>query len=289
MLYESIFMIRGGSFGFDFNIKLILSIIGLFACVYDWRAHHRKDYFWVFLVGTILDAGSEVIIQLTGNRVMGNKYLLGIVIPLWFSIPIQGMAEGGFAAIVGIFFGDFLMDPRTRKRGAIALVVAIVLEIIPTLATGLPARNVGGDVPSRRDMLAPATLAVMIALIIVNVIWFWKRHGAVRKRGAYMLLVLLVFFTAWTIGEWFANTRWIEVGTLGGSLVLADPLVQFLALAWDVVVEIAFALTPAFFIPYELGRIKKDNHRRETKKERLRRNAGEPSEQENIHAIGTIT
>ena len=55
MIFESIFMIRGGSFGEDFGRKLIMSIIGLLICVYDWKTNDkRKDYFWVFIVGTII-------------------------------------------------------------------------------------------------------------------------------------------------------------------------------------------------------------------------------------------
>lgn len=261
MIFESIFMIRGGSLGFNFDAKLVLSILSLLACVYDWRVHHRKDYFFVFLAATLLCASIEIIIQLSGNRDMGHKFLFGVVIPLWVSIPIQGMAEGGFLAIVAIFFGDLLMDPKTRKRGTIALAVAIVLAVIPTLAQGLPAPTVGADVPSRRDIFAPASLIFMIAVIVINIIWFRRHMGPVHTRAAFMLLASLIFFSVWTFSEWVANTRWIEVGTVGGTLVLAPPLVMFFALAWDVVVEIALLFMLAFFIPFRLRLIKPDDAR----------------------------
>ncbi len=261
MTFESIFMIRGGSMGFNFDAKLVLSILSVLACVYDWRVHHRKDYFWIFLVGTIICAGLEILIQLSGNRDMGDKYLFGLVIPLWVSIPIQGMAEGGFLAIVGIFFGDLLMDVKTRKFGIIGLTVAIALMVVPTFAQGLPAPNVGGDVPSRRDMFAPATLGFMIAVIVINFIWFWRHKGIIRTRATFMIVASLIFFAIWTFSEWAANTRWIEIGTVGGTLVLAPPAVEFFALAWDFVVEITLVFMLAFFIPYRLHLIKPDESR----------------------------
>jgi hypothetical protein len=258
MIFDSILMIRGGSMGFNFDTKLMLSVLALLVCVYDWRVHHRKDYFWVFIAGTIVCASFEIAIQLSGNRDMGDKYLFGLVIPLVVSIPIQAMAEGGFVAIAGIFFGDLLMNRKSRLGGAVVLAIVIVLIVISALAQGLPAPNVGGDVPSRRDIFAPVTLAFMICVVVLNIIWFRKHKGDVRARAAYMLLASVIVFTAWTIGEWVANTRWIEVGTLGVSLVLADPLVTFLALAWDVVVEITLVFMLAFFIPYRLHLIKLD-------------------------------
>ncbi len=261
MVFESIFMIRGGAMGFNFDTKLVLSVLSLLACIYDWRLHHRKEYFWVFLTGTLLCIGFELVIQLSGNRDMGDKYLFGIVIPLWLSIPIQGMAEGGFVAIVGIFFGDFLTDSKTRKYGIIGLAVAIVLMVVPTLVQGLPAPNVGGDVPSRRDIFAPATLGFMIAVIIINIVWFKRHQGPVRMRAVYMILASLIFFAMWTLGEWAANTRWIEVGTLGSTLSQAPPAIEFFALAWDSVVEITLVFMLAFFIPYRLRLIKPDEQR----------------------------
>ena len=44
MLFESVFMVRGGSFGDDFSLKLIISIVSFFVCVYDWKKSDRYDF-----------------------------------------------------------------------------------------------------------------------------------------------------------------------------------------------------------------------------------------------------
>ena len=46
MLFEEVYMIRGGAFGFDFGYKLILSIITILICIYDWKTNDKRlDYF----------------------------------------------------------------------------------------------------------------------------------------------------------------------------------------------------------------------------------------------------
>ena len=64
MIFESVFMIRGGSFGEDFGIKLVLGVGALIASIYDWRKNKRFDYLWVYLFATMIWAGAELIIQL---------------------------------------------------------------------------------------------------------------------------------------------------------------------------------------------------------------------------------
>ncbi len=255
MLQDTVFMIRGGSFGFDFNVKLIIVVLAILACIYDRRVNHRKDYFKIFLMATIICASFEILIQLGGTRDMGDKYLLGFVIPLWISIPLQAMEEGGAIAILGIFFGDRWIKSQTRKKWCIVFCGLLALAVAVTLAQAAPAPNVGGDVPSRRDMLTPTTLAFMFTVIAINIAWFLKTRGSLKIRTLYMLLPMVVFFSIWTLAEWAANTRWIEVGVIG-STSRAQPLVEFGALAWDAIVEISLVFMLGFFIPYVLRGIK---------------------------------
>ncbi len=42
MLFENVYMIRGGTFGTDFGIKLIMSIITILICIYDWKTNTDK-------------------------------------------------------------------------------------------------------------------------------------------------------------------------------------------------------------------------------------------------------
>nr|MDO8087121.1 hypothetical protein [Candidatus Sigynarchaeum springense] len=254
-MQETVFMIRGGSFGFNFNVKLVIDIIAILACIYDYRVNHRKDYLKIFLTATAICASFEIFIQLGGTRDMGDKYLFGFVIPLWTSIPLQAMEEGGMIAILGIFFGDRWMDSRTRKKWSIVFCGLLALAVTSTLVQAAPAPNVGGDVPSRRDMFTPATLGFMFIVIVINIAWFLKARGSIKIRTLYMLLPMLIFFSIWTLAEWAANTRWIEVGVIG-STSRAPPLVEFAALAWDAIVEISLVFMLGFYIPYLLHGIK---------------------------------
>jgi hypothetical protein len=254
MLLE-IYMIRGGSFGFDFEVKLIMSLAAIAGCLYDWRVKKRRDYFWVFLFGTLVWAAVELAIQLGGTRTMLAKYLFGMEIPLWVSIPLQAMSESGAIAVMGVFFGDRLADKKTVKPAVITFAIVVSIMLVGVAAQAMPMKNVGGDVPSRRDMFTPASIIYMSTMIAIVVIWSWKTRPERRVRALWMLVVMIMFAAIWTSGEFIANTRWIEVGTTG-DLARAPSVIEFLALTWDVVVEIAAAYVPYLIVAYKLKCIK---------------------------------
>ncbi|MEX2682558.1 MAG: hypothetical protein Q6373_013240 [Candidatus Sigynarchaeota archaeon] len=265
MLQDTVYIIRGGSFGFNFDLKLVIDILAVLACIYDYRVNHRKDYFNIFLTATAICASFEIFIQLGGTRDMGDKYLFGFVIPLWISIPLQAMEEGGMIALLGILFGDRWIDTRTRKKWLFVFCGLLALAVTGTLLQSAPAPNVGGDVPSRRDMLTPGTLGFMFIVITINIAWFLKASGPVRVRTLYMLLSMVIFFSIWTLAEWAANTRWIELGVTGNTS-RAPPLVEFAALAWDTIVEISLVFMLGFYIPYFLHGIKATEMAKEPEK-----------------------
>jgi len=255
---EHIFMIRGGmgagSFGTDFNMKIYMVVATLVMCIYDWRKNGRKDYFWVFLVGWGIWTLAELFLQVSGRRVMMHRYLFGMDLPLWLSIPIQGAAEGGTVAIIGIFIGDRLSWKRTRTAAALLAAVLAALLIWSSLRGGIQAPNVGGEVPSRRDMFMPVPLIFLAFMVYIDIRFFLKATTGQRARGLYMLGVMIVLSAFWTLGEWMAGTRWIEVGT-PDNLRRAPGMVEFAALSFDVIVEIALAYLPFFALPCRWGLI----------------------------------
>jgi hypothetical protein len=92
-------MIRGGIFGFNFNLKLIFIGIALFCCIYDIITKRRLDYVWVFIVGTIIWTGFESFMFFTGARSMPSAVLLGFDIPPIIYIPLMGMSERALSYI----------------------------------------------------------------------------------------------------------------------------------------------------------------------------------------------
>lgn len=73
-----------------------------------------------------------------------------------------------------------------------------------------------------------------------------------------MIGTMIIYMTAWTIGEWFAGQRWIEIGE-EGSWYYAPPLLQFGMLAYDIVIEMGLFTLCFLAIPSLLKLIKKQD------------------------------
>lgn len=267
MLFESIFMIRGGTFGEDFGNKLIMSVIGLLLCFYDYKINDkRKDYFWVFLFGTLIWSGIELLLQFQGTRALQQKYFFGINVTnaLWLTIPLQGMSEGAFVAVIGVFIGDRLLNVDKRKEGIISLAICLGLVSL-ILLRGINFTNVVccKDVPSRRNMFTIGAVIFIILMCLIAVVWLLTTDSESRKRGLLMYLVMVVFIAVWTLNEWLTGQRWIEIGTIhsDGSysgLRRAPAHIEFLALFYDVVVEVSLIYIPFLAIPYWLKLIRSE-------------------------------
>ncbi len=273
MLFENIFMIRGGAFGTDFGIKLIFSIINILICIYDCKTNDKRlDYFWVFLTATLILIMGELLWQTFGIRVIREKYLFGINITtwLWLTIPLQAISEGALMAIIGIFFGDRIMNEETRKKWIVVLILFIVLRFfLPTIvlvSMGFNYANVNvGDpnIPSRRNIFAIGTLITLSLFGSIAILWLIRTDSETRKRGLFLILVALIVSIFWTLGEWIPGQRWVEVGTQNpdgtySNLRSADPLLEFGILAYDIVIEMVLLYVSFLAIPYLLKLIKSE-------------------------------
>ncbi|MCP4760706.1 MAG: hypothetical protein GY870_02920 [archaeon] len=259
MIFETIYMIRNGSFGSEWEFKLVMSLLAVFLCFVDYlMKNKRKDYFWVFIYGTIIWGGVEFVLQLTAERDIHQAFLFGIELPLIIACLFQGMSEGAYVAVLGVFVGDRIINTEKKDRiiGLGYYFVWNVWVIIRTFLQAVSSKDIGGDVASRRAMFTPKAIIFLFIMVVISIYWLWRADKQTRKRGIYMYLVMFIFATIWTIAEFYANTRWIESGTLE-NLVQAEPLIEFAALAFDVVIEIAGAYVPFLAIPYFTKQIKK--------------------------------
>ncbi len=270
MIFESIFMIRGEEFGQDFSIKLIMSIIAIIFCLYDWKTNERKDYFWVFLAGTIFWSLVELSLQQGGTRVLQQKFLFGIDITSmpWLTIPLQGISEGAFVAVIGVFFGDRILNEETRKKGiqlfAAYLLIFALLNLI-NFNIGYADVKIGDpNVPSRREMFNVMSVVFIIFMSGIALIWMITRESTyVRNRGLMMWLIMALFIAEWTLFSWITGDRWIEMGTVNSNgtysnLRHAPAGIEFLALFYDVVIEVSLIYVPFLTVPYLLGLIKSE-------------------------------
>jgi len=273
MIFDNVFMIRGGTgsgpFNTSFDVKFIFAVCTILLIIYDWKKNDRLDYLWVCIFGTLIWSAAEGFMQLTGVRAFQQNYLFGIPLPLAIAIPFQGLVEGAFIAVTCLFLGDLMREKKTRLLSIAAFTVLMVLMSAFAFTEGIQVPNYGGEVPSRRNMTSIIAIILLCVLIYANIAFFiihprekWegRRLGTYLKikpsrndriRGYYLFLLMLIFGTVWTVTEYIAGSRWIEVG-VAGSTVHADPVIEFLALAWDVIVEITVAYIPFFTLPLGL-------------------------------------
>jgi TRAP-type mannitol/chloroaromatic compound transport system permease large subunit len=264
VLLESIFMIRGGYLGEDFSYKLTSSIVAIILVIFDKKRNKRLDYFWIFLFGTVIWASIEALLQLSGTRVMPDRMLYGIELPLWISIPIQGIAEGSYLAVLGIFIADLVLDENTKKYGIIFLVVIIVISFIRVfIIYGVETPNIGGDVASRRNVFGIGAVILVGGMCGLAVYWLATAKPETRKRGLYMFLFMLIISSFWIIFNVFAGQKWVEIGVENpdgtySNLRRAPLLIEIAVLVYDIFFEIALIYVPFLAIPYILGLIKEE-------------------------------
>ncbi|MHA1281726.1 MAG: hypothetical protein ACTSQP_04400 [Promethearchaeota archaeon] len=259
MLLDTIYMIRNGLMGTSSELRFIFSLILIFACILEWKIAKSLDYFWVFIIGTIIWTFVELTLQISGIREMHQNSLFGIEIPFAISIIIQGAFEGATLTLIALIIGDLLLSKNQKsKKGEIFLLsIIFVILILIAFSQAKPYKDIGGNVASRRDMLFMPGMILLISFAIVDVIWFWRRSDIMAKKRAFMIfLIICIMGIVWTIAEVIANIRWIEIGTLD-NLQRAPPLIEIGAFAYDIIIEAGTAYVIFFIIPYELGLIKK--------------------------------
>ena len=190
---DSVFMIRNGGFGSNFEYKLYMSLAGFVVCLLDKKFKKRNDYFWVFLTGTIIWTTVEIVLKQTGTRDIKQAFLFDTQIPFFVGALLQGMSEGAVIALIGIGFGDYVLDDETRKWGIVAFISFLAYTCIRVLVYRVADKNIAGVVASRRDMFTPASLLFLACMILIGIAWFFKTNERSRKRGLMMVLILIVF------------------------------------------------------------------------------------------------
>lgn len=253
---QPVYIIRGPDFGSNFEQKLWLSLFAVFLVCWDVLRQKRADYFWVFLTGTIIWSLAEFSLQTTGARVMPLRVIHDITLPLPVSALLQGIAEGAFVAIFGLFVGDRLRNKQSRGI-AMALLIGICLLLL--FRAFFPEDTEVSEliIPlSRRNIFAPRALVFLACMTAFNVIFFigYKAH---QKRTFGMVLVMAVVVITWTLEQVLIGSRWVEIyNTSTGAYQNASAAVTSLVFLFDIIFEALMAYTPFFTIPVLLGRIK---------------------------------
>ena len=128
---------------------------------------------------------------------------------------------------------------------------------------GIYTPNVGGDVPSRREVF-PLWELIIIPLVAPAVYWFIKADNDTRKRGYFLFYTMFILGLIWYLAYWLSGQRWVEIGTKNpdgtySNLRRAPLLIEFLVIVYNALIEIALIYMPFLAIPYLLGLIKQEN------------------------------
>jgi hypothetical protein len=256
-LLDPVFMMRSADFGANFNSKPVIALLAIGLLVWDRYRYRRWDYLWVFLTGTIIWTLVELAAQTKGTRLMPVHELFGAELPLAASTLLQGMTEGAAVAVFGLFIGDrILMRGATRNKTvvafALAMAIVVLLMVVQSASSGAQAVL---EAASQRDMTERSSLLLFLAATIFA-IWFWIARPQFRVRSLTMTAVMIAFAAIWTVTSVATGGRWVEVsGTAPGSTEMAPGIISVLALAYDVLIEIAIMYMPFFAIPALIGLI----------------------------------
>ena len=250
-------MVRGlsdgtGFFNTNFEIKIIYLLLTIVLILIDFKQFKRKNYLYVFNTGSITWTIAELILQLGGIRKLTPVYIFGFELPFLIQVLIKGIVEGAGVAIFCLYFSDRIIqgEKRTRLFYLGIFVLLMLLMIIDAFKFGILEPAYGGEVVSRRSMFEIVPLVFLFEFSAIGFIWLIKtKEVLLKQRALWMFIFMIVFGAIWTLAEYYAGNRWIEIGEFGNSQH-APPIIEFFALMFDIVIEIAAVYLPFFAIPF---------------------------------------
>jgi hypothetical protein len=108
---------------------------------------------------------------------------------------------------------------------------------------------VGETVLSRREVFAWPSVLFFMLLLAFNLFWYFRAsRPEARTRARNMFIAIIVLSSIWSIAQYIANVRWIEIGVLQ-----AIPVLEFLVFARDIIFEVAMCYVSFYTIPHYLG------------------------------------
>ncbi|MFX1515973.1 MAG: hypothetical protein ACFFC6_06665 [Promethearchaeota archaeon] len=250
------YMIRNGLFAIDYEMKLVLALIGFSVCVLFIVFSKKNDYLYVFITGTVVWSIFELMITILGNRSSAEPLLFGIDLHWFLAGIIRGSSEGAVVAIVGIIFGDYISSRNHIKIALPAAILILAFFVTRTLINGVPSKEIGGTVLSRREIFTWPSVLFFLFYTFLVVIWYIsQKNFQIKKRARNMFISTCIFSSIWSIAQYIANTRWIEMKS-NSTFVQAPPILEFLVFSWDIIFEISLCYVAFLVIPIMLNLIK---------------------------------
>ena len=221
------YIIRHGSFATKGEVKLLYTFISLYMC------NDNSEYNYLFLVSTTGWSLVELILQTYGTRNIKHMTFFGQPLHLSFSILLQGAQEGGFVCIYGIWFADRLATHWNYLLLSNMIILSMI--VVNGYRTPIAEQNA-----SRRCITSFYPLLALTTTSIVNVYSLLYIETA---RPLRMFFVMILLGAIWTSGQVALGMR-----TVSRGMDPSTSMETFAILSFDVLVEIACAYLPFYFI-----------------------------------------
>lgn len=230
------YIIRYGNFATNGNIKIMYGMLSLCLGLGDYVTRGSMDCFTILIGSTSVWTIVEMQLHLSNTRVIKPMSIkikeCEYVVPLYISLIVQGLQEGGLITTLGLYFGDRLEE----NTSIIIFHVFLLFSLINVCAQkSLPI--------SSRRMVNTNTSMGFIGLITVYDVY---TLSTIDKENYYrqlrMLFVMIYFSAWWTCATWWIGSRGVEtIDPNKKNIVIKSSMNTFMVLSYDVVFEIGFA------------------------------------------------
>ena len=232
------YIVRYGNFATNGNIKLMYGLLSVALSIDDYWSEGSVDCFRILIGSTTIWTIVEHYLHKSGTRVIkpmqihicGTRYN----VPIYGSLVIQGLQEGGLITTLGLYFGDRIDDPAS----IILFHMFLLLSIISVCAQKNLVRS------SRRMVNTRASLTFIFSITawdLYSSICLYRDH---LTRQIRMFAVMVYFSAWWTCATWWIGSRQVEVrdnSTNQGDIIIKSAVDTFMVLSYDVIFEIGFA------------------------------------------------
>ena len=230
------YIIRYGNFATNGNIKLLYGMLSVCLSVEDYVSRGSHDCIKILLGSTTIWTIVELYLHMSGTRVIKPMKIriqeITYTAPLWSSLLVQGLQEGGLITTLGLYFGDRINDPIS----IIVFHVFLLFSIINVCAQ----KNLPKS--SKRMVNTNASLGFIGSITLYDLYVMTILDRVEYNRQLNMFLVMIYFSAWWTCATWWVGSRGVEViDPKKRNKVLTSSMYTFSVLFYDVVFEIGFA------------------------------------------------
>jgi len=184
-------------------------------------------------------------------------------LPYFLQLTIQSLADSSFDVVLMLFFADRMLKKKTRKNAVLGFVLVTVLWLAILFSKGFQTPNYGGEVASRRVISGTGELAVVLTVTFIVLLFFFTENKYLlatpsdedKRRGLYLLYLLILYGAIGTIGMYLSGQRWIEIGILG-STQHAPLLVELAGFTFNFTFEYSFTYTLSYTVAVGLKLIR---------------------------------